>query len=272
MTGTSWKAPPLAVAVAGLHYDRLLAFDEGILPRLQNALRPHFPGYESENVEVLHHTKIAQINVSQMRHVFRTKDNTAAVIVGDQGVLVITSRYESFETFLPQRLLPTVEALLAAIPMGPLLARRYSLRYVDRVLPKPDESPEDYLSPHLRHDIAHYIPGSSGARMGMSLARCEMNEGFLDIRFMTGLGRPPLPSDLLPSPVLDDRPQGIDDVQFSTRTAVIDTERFIDVAEDLAIEAARARYVRLHEDISDTFKATVTAYALKNWGCPSAEA
>ncbi len=269
MAGPGWKAPPLAIAVAGLHYDRLLAFDDDVLPKLQSALRPVFPGYESENVEVMHHTKIAQINVSQTRHVFRTKDGTAAIIVGDQGFLVLTSRYESFEAFLPALLVPALEALLKAIPSGPLLVRRYGLRYVDRVLPKSGETPEHYLSSHLRHDIADHIPGSSRSKMGMSLARCEMKEGFLDVRFLTGLGRPPLPSDLMPSPVLDDMPRGVDEIPSDTRTAVIDTDRFIDVAEELSVDQARTRYGTLHEDISDTFKATVTRFALEAWGCPS---
>lgn len=269
MAGPGWKAPPLAIAVAGLHYDQLLAFDEEVLPKLQSALRPVFPGYESENVEVVHHTKIAQINVSQTRHVFRTQDRTAAVIAGDQGVLVITSRYESFEAFLPGLLAPVVQALLKVIPTGPLLVRRYGLRYVDRVLPRPGEVPEQYLSPHLRHDIADHIPGSAASMMGMSLARCQMKEGFLDVRFLTGLGRPPLPSDLMPSPVIDDMPTGVSEVGPDTRTAMIDTDRFLDASEELSLERASAVYSLLHEDISDTFKATVTEFALKTWGCPS---
>lgn len=270
MTSMTWTKPPLAVAVAGINYDQILSFED-LLPFFQGRLRPVFPGYAKENVDVIHSTKVAQISLSQDRHVFRTEDGRSAVIAGDQGMLVITSSYNHYADFVETLLRPCLVALSESVTPGPLLIRRYGLRYIDRVLPENDETPEQYISESLRHDLSDSIPGSMGEMMGLSLLRCRMSEGYLDIRCFTGLGRPPLPSDLIPSPVIDDRPSGINDIKPDRRTAVIDTDRFIDISESLNIQIAIKRYQRLHDDISSTFKATVTKHALKMWGCGNSE-
>lgn len=269
MTSTTWTNPPLAVAVAGINYDQVLSFED-LLPSIQDRLRPVFPGYAKENVDVVHSTKVAQISLSQERHVFRTEDGRSAVIAGDHGMLVITSSYNHYGDFVTSLLEPCLMALSQSVTPGPLLVRRYGLRYIDRVLPEKGETPEQYISERLRHDLSNSIPGSMGEMMGLSLLRCRMGEGFLDVRCFTGLGRPPLPSDLAPSPVVDDKPLGVNDVRPEQRTAVIDTDRFIDTSEGLDVQVAVKRYQRLHEDISSTFKATVTPHALKTWGCDAA--
>lgn len=270
MTAMTWEKPPLAVAVAGINYDQILSFED-LLPFIQDSLRPVFPGYVKENVDVTHSTKVAQVSYSQERHVFRTEDGRSAVIAGDQGMLVVTSSYNHFADFVEALLKPCLTALSASILSGPLLIRRYGLRYIDRVLPEGDETPEEYISDRLRHDLSDSIPGSLGEMLGLSLLRCRMSEGYLDIRCFTGLGRPPLPSDLVPSPVVDDKPLGVNDIRPDQRTAVIDTDRFMDISEGLDVQLAIKRYQRLHDDISSTFKATVTSHALKVWGCKNIE-
>ena len=75
----------------------------------------------------------------------------------------------------------------------------------------------------------------------------------------------------MPSPVVDDKPLGVNDIRPDQRTAVIDTDRFMDISEGLDVQLAIKRYQRLHDDISSTFKATVTSHALKVWGCKNIE-
>ena len=268
MNERSWTNPPLAYVVAGVTYDQILGF-EAVLAGLQTRLRPVFPGYAQESIELVQQTKIGHFTIAQERHVFRRLEGDAAVTIGDQGAYVVCTRYADFDSFVSSYLKPVLDALQHVLKGGPLVARRYGLRYIDRILPSEHESPEDYVSEHLRHDLADQIPGSRGAEMGLSLFRCRMDQGSLDFRFYTGNGRPPLPTDILPSPIPDDMPIGVDLELGARRTGVIDSDRFVAVNERMDAAAVVARFRELHDDLSIGFKTIVSDHALKVWGCVS---
>lgn len=268
MSANTWKKPPLALVVAGLQYDKILGF-ETVLASFQELMRQTFPGYANETVQITQHTKIAQLSLSQNRQVFRSSDGTAALILGDQGLLLVTSRYQHHQNFIDSLLGPTISGLVDAVPHGPLFIRRYGLRYVDRIIPAAGETPEQYVSNKLRHDLNDLLPTKVKALTGVSYARLQMAHGSLDLRFFTGFGRPPLPSDLMPVPVTDDMPLESNNVDESVRTGVIDTDRFFETAEVMNKEGALAMFTQLHEDITSVFKAVITKHAMLKWGVPT---
>lgn len=267
MSKRDWVNPPLACVVAGIYFDPILGFAD-LLPQFHNRIRSILPSYSREQVETSQHTQIGQFSIAQERNIFRNEEGTTALVVGDSGLVLVSSRYESFEQFASITLEPALLALQHIVPSGPILVRRYGLRYVDRILPAADECPEDYVSDHLRHNVASGIPGSLGVESGVSYVRCKMKNGVMDIKFFTGLGRPQLPQDLFPVPIKDDMPPSINQDWGTRRTGVIDTDRSVEVTEQLNPDVAVSRYNKMHDEVSRAFKVISTDHALSVWGCP----
>jgi uncharacterized protein (TIGR04255 family) len=159
--------------------------------------------------------------------------------------------------------LPMVACLRQARLKGKVT--RLGLRYVDFVAPAEGKLPEDYVNaPWNQSTTPHFVGAIVPPGMFVCLHDIEFTKGRMRVQYMRGFGKPSLPADLLgllePRTVPDDA---------SRPTAVIDTDRWMEESWEPSGEQISNDFKRMHQDLSNAFKAMVTPMARAQWGDPT---
>ncbi len=262
---------PLAYVLAQVRFEPFLEIEKHI-PALQTSLRARYPRFrrvERVGFEVLltETTQSPQIqpatNMAQWE--FGAAANFEGVIVQQHSLVFHVTAYETHEQF-GQAWRWVMNQVGAHIP--DLLVNRIGLRYVDFIVPNPDETPEDYVVDRLRCDPTPDIPYQH--HQGLTLAEYRLETGFLAVRYSRGIGRPTLPPDLSelslqPSAIMEQR------VVDDQPTAVLDIDRFMALSAAYDAEALADQFGQMHQETSAVFKALTTDHARAVWnGAPPA--
>jgi uncharacterized protein (TIGR04255 family) len=257
---------PLAYVLAQVRFEPFLEIEKHI-PALQTSLRAHYPRFrrfERVGFEVLltEAAPLPQVQPmpSSVHWEFGTAANFEGVMVQPHSLVFHVTAYETYEQF-GQAWLWVMRQVGAHIPE--LFVNRIGLRYVDFIVPNPDETPEDYVVDRLRCDPAlGRIPCQH--HQGLTLAEYRLETGFLAVRYSRGMGRPTLPPDLSE---LSLQPSAIMQrvVADHQPTAVLDIDRFMALSAAYDAEALAEQFGKMHEETSAVFKALTTDHARAVW-------
>lgn len=198
---------------------------------------------------------IAEPSVQRsVRWTFANKDNTNAIILSPNFIVLETTQYDRFETFVKE--LRLVLTTIGEI-VEPNLAERLGLRYVDRIEPASGESFETYLQPGLL--------GLADTRLNVE-NRSAMYQftgttpaGQLVVRLLENSIGAPLPPDLLQSRLtFRERSQ-------DNQVAILDIDNFTSKQFEFEPDILLEHIGELHRFADRAFRACITEDALRIW-------
>ena len=187
-------------------------------------------------------------------------DRSSGFILSAASITFHTTHYETSNEFIPE-LSRGLKAVHKVVRLEHI--SRLGLRYLDAVLPQPDETVDQYL-----------VDGLLGVRFGAT-QRYALNESVFETesapllprgtlvarvhRMTSPLSYPPdmVPSGLIAMPKFD-----IKDIRPH---AVIDTDHFVEGQMPLDFEKIGKQLLALHSTIKLAFNATVTDHARAVW-------
>lgn len=238
---------------------------EGYLATIQDRMRTaHFPDFKRE----IFHQLIVPFSAGeagqvptpsflpQARCIFGDIDSTSIFILENNALTFQTTAYDTFDT-LSRILLDGLSIVHDTLRLD--FNERVGLRYLNAVLPRPNESLSDYLIPEvlglsqklggqMTHSVSETVTINA---VGQSVSRVIIQNG-----------RVGLPAELLTFvPKIASRftqPEGCH--------AIIDVDAFYEKREAFNLEKIETKLLALHDDvIRKSFEATVTPHALAVW-------
>lgn len=191
------------------------------------------------------------------RWFFSNREKTASVILATDFVLLATSAYESFETFIAD-----FEKALVAVreSSAPSFASRVGLRYVDLIRPETGEDLEKYLQPGLQGIKAAELNAESV--LHQFHLRARTHTGTLSIRLWQNREGKVLPPDMAG-----------DEVAFRIQSpapgellTILDLDHYTEDERDFLPSLQLSDLWALHDGTDLAFRRIVTDHALARWG------
>jgi len=189
------------------------------------------------------------------RYIFANIENTSAFML-DQGALTYqTSSYETFEAFLAE-FLKGLEAIHTIVNLN--FIERVGVRYLDAITPKDMEQLADYLQPSVL-GLLDRLDGDLVHSFSETVTRTLV--GNITSRTIIENGPIGVPPDLQPLPVKI--PQKLS--TYNGLHAVLDTDGGWELREVFDLLKIKKQLTSIHHEISKSFKATITQFALDVW-------
>jgi uncharacterized protein (TIGR04255 family) len=263
--GTKLKAAPVFFTIVQVRFNPILTL-EAYIPQIQDRLRKEgFPDAQRGVLATINLTPNAaspaegnppQIPIAQTaRFTFGNMKRTSGFVLDQGAISFQTTEYDVFETFLAD-FMKGLEAVHQAVPLD--FTDRLGLRYLDAVFPKTGEAMKDYLSGSILgltdkvdETIVHSFSETLVKRKDIQVrSRAIIQDGELAF-----------PPDLAGlNLTVPERFRGL-----KGRHAIIDTDGWTDAREAFGIDRIKQQFDSIHDGITTTFKASVTANALKVW-------
>ena len=228
------------------------------IPALQDRLRRDgFPVDVSK--EVLDLSLQAQGPATERRRAhweFRSLDEDRSIIVGDGAVIVQTTAYDCFESFLT-----TLSFAMAAVDaaVGDLVVERVGLRYVDFIDPRPGESWKDYVKPGYHGQENDIVRPETSVHFAQTVADTGPGQQMI-VRLTQNRDGNLLPPDLvLHHPVLAKR------VEPGNLATLLDLDHYREARQPFEIGKVVETAWRLHDGLDVMFRDVVTSHALEVW-------
>jgi uncharacterized protein (TIGR04255 family) len=257
---------PVYYALAQAHFNPVAAMAKYV-DQIQDRLRREgYPLFEPQQLTQLivpapgQGQQVDPEIVHTVSWLITRSDRTAGFILAPSTITYHTTHYETHNEFIPE-LMRGLTAVHGAVTLDHV--SRLGLRYLDAVLPKVDETIEQYLVGGL-HGIEfdaeqHYTLTESVFR---TRTQPLITKGTLVSRVHrvnAPLGYPPdiVPRGLLISPRFETpepRPH-----------AIIDTDHFVEGRMLIGTEKLGEQLLSLHATIKSVFKATTTDHARRVW-------
>jgi uncharacterized protein (TIGR04255 family) len=262
--GTQWKNPPVYLVVAQVRHNPILSLATYV-PQIQEHFRKGFPDFRRVVNATINIQRLAGVGATEQpavqqaeRYLFLNKENTEIFILDNNGLTFYTTAYKTFEALM-EVYLPQVEYLGEVLSLD--YSERVGLRYLDAVMPKPDEGMEKYLIPEVL-GIRGKVSGNVDHSFTETLV--SVPEGKLLSRVVIQNGPIGFPPDLFLQAVelkLNSR-----FTESSGQYAIIDTDGFNDL-RDSSFERAtiEQKFHGLHKRVDGTFHAISTPYAVEVW-------
>lgn len=249
------KNSPLVYVLAQVAISPILSMQDYIPPIQERLRRKGYIKYKHTPTQEI--ILGSQIQVaSSDRWVFSNKDEQEAVIISPQYIVLETTKYDVFDTFVQS--FKEVLLILQEIT-NVSLAERIGLRYVDLIKPKEGKTLSDYLQPGLLGISAEEFGASK------SLYRFEANAltavGLLILRLFQSDNGSYLPPDI-----------GLEGVKSTVKIDQDETVTVLDVdnislqQRDFITDELIEALWQLHNYSDKAFKAVVTPEALEFWG------
>lgn len=260
----AWSNAPLAYVLAEVRTE-LIADIKDYQSKLAGKFRDEYPIQRTMHAVkvVATGTQLLAEPDQEMAWEFATPDNRTAVILRTNGVVLHATTYVDSPDFLA-RLSRVLGVVAKEVPS--VYVNRLGLRYVDFILPRQGEAPEDYVDRRLNPDLG--LSKQAGGPIATSLAVYDMEQGQLTLRYIRARGKPELPPDL-GHLSLDPSPHMKSDLVASNQpTAILDTDRNLTCSpvERLDPDRVRQQFTFMRNDVSAAFKAAITDHARKVWG------
>ncbi|HEY9780756.1 MAG TPA: TIGR04255 family protein [Leptolyngbyaceae cyanobacterium] len=248
------KSSPLVYVLAQVVISPILSMPDYI-PAIQEKLR-HKGYIKYKHAPTQEIILGPQIQLSALnRWFFTDRDEQKAVIISPQFIVIETTNYETFDTFMQS----FKEVLLIFKEItNASLAERIGLRYVDVIRPKEGQALSDYLQPGLLGIPAEQFGGSK------SLYRLEANAitpaGALVLRLFQSDNGSYLPPDISLESV---KPKL--QIEQGETVTVLDIDHFSLQEHDFVTDDLVESMWQLHNYTDRAFKAAVTSKALQIW-------
>ncbi|MBZ5686037.1 MAG: TIGR04255 family protein [Acidobacteriia bacterium] len=263
--GKMMKSAPVFFTVAQVRFNPILSL-ASYIPAIQEHFRRNgFPDFKkvvmmtfnlSPLVQEQRNEAQAPAPVPIERYVFSNLDNTMNFILEQSSIAFQATEYQTFEVF-GGHLLQGLELLNKTVVLS--FIERIGVRYLDAVMPRENETLEQYLIPEVM-GLHGKLKGQ--AQYSFSETQTEGPDGFVVSRTVIQRGQIGFPPDLIQMMSLKMQQKF---QQFTGAHAIIDTDAFLmgRIAFDLA-EAERKLHT-LHEKTHESFRETVTEYAISVW-------
>jgi uncharacterized protein (TIGR04255 family) len=182
---------PLSLVLCQVRFSPLLAMGEYI-PRIQDRMRrTGYPVNASTPIQELQFGPTGAVTRDRVHWEFVAKDQRSSVVVAEGFVVLQTTSYDDFETFIAQikSVVSTVNEVVDAI-----VIQRVGLRYVDAIVPKSGESWRDYVQPSLHGFESRLFKEDSALRLHQTVAATDT--GTMLVRIHQNREGATLPPDL----------------------------------------------------------------------------
>lgn len=262
--GEKMSNAPVFFTVTQVKFNPILNIAEYI-PAIQDQMRkagfPDFYAYDVNHLTVPMGTtaKVGQnVNPSFVRekyYLFGNTEKTTSFIFLPNSIALQTTDYDIFDTFLNDFIkgLTTIHKIISID-----FVERIGLRYMDAILPKAGECVEDYLNEKV---LGMHSALSRNLTYSLSETVTAAEENTLRSRVVIREGQ-----IRLDQPLPDIRPRIAK--RFTKQSgihAVIDTDAFVEKRDQFSIERIKEILVVLHDEINNSFFATITEYAKNIW-------
>ncbi len=267
--GTKLNNAPVFFTIAQIQHNQILALDS-FIPKIQDDMRkagyPDFsqslqltfnllPTPQGESAQPSQNVQPVQIK----RYQFCNLASTSGFILQQNSLSFQTTEYDTFDPFI-EVLFEGLGILNGAVD-GLSFTDRIGLRYLNAVVPSSGENLENYLVPELMG-----LPGRL-KNTGFAYSFTEALIVIPDVGHVTSRtiiqqpGPIGFPQELRPDPLkLSQR-----FAQIDQEHAIIDTDGSHLGREPYSAESIQRTLSRLHDEIEESFIATVTSHARKSW-------
>jgi uncharacterized protein (TIGR04255 family) len=260
----AWGNAPLVYALAEVRTERLADINT-YQPKLAGRLRDQYPVQRTMRTARLVATATQMLVEADQDPAweFATPNNRTAVILRPNGLVLHATAYEDSATFLAQ--LDQIIAMFAE-EVPSIYVNRLGLRYIDFVLPREGEVPEDYVHAQLNPDLG--FTNLAGGVTSTSLAVYRMPNGeVLSLRYARARGKPDLPPDLGtlsldPSPLMA---AGIVGDAQPTALLDFDCNRAYSPVERLDPARVSREFKAIYDVTYDAFVSSITPHAKSVW-------
>jgi uncharacterized protein (TIGR04255 family) len=260
--GRKMTNPPVYFVLAEIKFNSVLAL-ESFIPKIQESFRKKgYPDFQRSalttfNLNVAGAEPQSQVPAVQSARFVFSDMNKSSGFVLDQGSLSFSiTAYDVFETFAHD-LLKGLEFVYEAVG-GLTYVDRIGVRYLDAIYPKKGENLTDFLNVSV-HGVASKLNGD--LVYTFSETRIKNNEIEVISRVVIQNGKIGFPADLALTPFL--LPKSI--LEYNGPHAIADNDGFYSVREKFDFEVIRSKLFKIHDEIDNSFKASVTPKALEAW-------
>jgi uncharacterized protein (TIGR04255 family) len=248
---------PLSLVLCQVRFSPLPGMGE-FIPSFHRSIRRQFPVNASGIIqEVQFGGASPQLSMKE-RWEFLTRDRRTSVVVDNGFVVMQTTLYKDFETFLEQ-FVSVVADLNAAV--GDLLIQRVGLRYVDAIVPRNGDSWTQYVQKELRGFESPVFAEEGALRLHQTVANTSV--GTMLVRLHQNYDGAVLPPDLAGGHI---KP-GLDATRGQL-TTLLDIDHFHVVEDGVDLPNMKLEEI-LWELKTGTFSIfsdhLVTEHALKVW-------
>jgi len=254
---------PLALVLAQVRFSPYLTLSNYI-PAIQDALRKNYPAFrhdQTQSVEIGPTPGPPKTSTDDLWN-FTNRENQEGFVIQQHSLVFLATHYKTFDDF-SERHVTLLRAFEKIVP--DVLVERLGLRYVDVIVPKEGEKPEDYVTSGLRGcEIGFLSPKNSRSQYQ---ARWILDDGTLLFRFATGITPPFWPSDLrtvqLTHPEVITRAHAAHATNL--RMGIMDFDRIANHRGPFVSSDLSSLFSKLHDDLSRTFKGAMSSHAEAEW-------
>ena len=268
MATQKWVNPPVMYTIAQIRFNQILAM-ENYVPAIQEELRRiGFSGYRKDVINALT-ISIGQPDGPQQilqpvsRHIFSDRENTSGFTLETNALSFQTADYNVFETFLKifRDVLSIVHDKVSLDYI-----ERIGVRYLDAVVPKEGDEIEQYLTTEvlgMSNKVKTFkSPGKLVHSYTETVSSNEAAGSTLVAKVVIQNGKMSLPPEIaqVSYPIKEKF------LAVNGPFAIIDTDGFKNTDQmPFDLEMVCQTLDDLHLEISESFKETATALALKFW-------
>jgi uncharacterized protein (TIGR04255 family) len=258
--GTPLKNPPVYLTLAQVRFNPILKLAD-FLPSIQESFRhAGYPDFDRQHIISIQLTAQegqppTPTPVQQERFQLGNVDKTHTFILDGQSLTLQSTNYGQFETF-SACLLEGLSIVHGAVKLA--FTERVGLRYLDRVMPQPGETIEQFLVEQV-----HGLNSRLGGRPLYTYTEAMNEIGNIKLLSRVAIQEGPLafPPDIQPGNMrITER--------FTSHvgiSAILDNDGFVEGREAFSTKVVAEHLDTIHKVIGTAFRTTATQYAFDAW-------
>lgn len=258
--GNPLKNPPVYLTLAQVRFNPILKLAD-FLPGIQESFRQAgYPDFDRQHIISIQLTAQegqppAPTPVQQERFLLGNVEKTHTFILDGRSLTLQSTNYGQFETF-SACFLEGLNIVNDAVKLA--FTERVGLRYLDRVMPQPGETIEQYLVEQVQG-----LNSRLGGQRLYSFTEAMNEIGNIKLLSRVAIQEGPLafPPDIQPG-----------NMQISERftsylgnSAILDNDGFVEGREAFSTKTIADHLDAVHKVIGVAFKTTATKYAFDAW-------
>lgn len=258
--GTPLKNPPVYLTLAQVRFNPILKLAD-FLPSIQESFRQAgYPDFDRQQLISIQLTAQdgqppTPTPFQQERYQLGNVEKTHTFILDGQSLTLQSTNYGQFETF-SACFLKGLAIVNDVVQLA--FTERVGLRYLDRVMPQPGETIEQYLVEQV-----HGLTSRLGGRSLYAYTEAMNEIGNIKLLSRVAIQDGPLafPPDLQPGNMrVTER-----FMSYTGMSAILDNDGFAEGRETFSAKAVADHLDTIHKVIGAAFKTTATPYAFTAW-------
>src|SRR5262249_33042198 len=259
---------PLALVLAQVRISPYLTIGNSV-PAIQDTLRSVYPVYrkgQMQTLEISFGANAPKISTLD-RHQLVDAENRVAFVIQQDSIVFMATRYKTFEDFEEKH-----RVVLDCIQkhVKDVFVEGLGLRYVDVIVPRENERPEQYVVDGLTGCAVDTF--EAAAFQSQYVAHWRLKDGGMTFRFTNGARPPFLPPDIQPLEL------GIPEIvqraaaasEKTTRIGLFDFDRVVEYRGSYDSGQVSKLFSGMHADHSTAFKGAMRELAEDVWNSKNA--